>query len=177
MMMLDPRHQPEGVGGGRQGAGHRHHRRRLCDLPSRRAGPQAPDRDGRRRGGGLAGPSAGIARMQELREKFYGGQSYDFSENGLMLGGAALDRREQARRRPGLPAGEPRVSFPEVARRTYQQMSQVHTAKGDKAAARSTDLEKGSRARSEQRPGRRRSSKISRSRDKRITRGAPFSTA
>ena len=30
------------------------------------------------------GPAAGIAKYKELRAKYYGGQSYDFSENGLL---------------------------------------------------------------------------------------------
>ena len=85
------------------------------------------------------GPPAGIAKYKELREKFYGGQSYDFSENGLMqvaLRSTAANKPDDA-----LAYLQANLEYFPKSSRTYQQLSQVHTAKGDKAAA-IKDLEK-----------------------------------
>ena len=79
------------------------------------------------------GPAAGIAKYKELREKFYGGQSYDFSENGLLQVAA----RSVAANKPdeALAYLQANLEYFPKSSRTYQQMSQVHSAKGDKAAA------------------------------------------
>ena len=42
------------------------------------------------------GATAGLAKFKELREKFYGGQSYDFSEGSLL----AMAQRANSATRP-----------------------------------------------------------------------------
>ena len=87
-------------------------------------------------GGGAA---AGRAKYKELREKYYGGQSYDFSEGGLI----AIARRMQAAGKPDEALAYLQANldyFPKSAR-TYQAMAQIKNAKGDKAGA-INDLEK-----------------------------------
>lgn len=88
---------------------------------------------------GSGGASAGLAKYKELREKFYGGQSYDFSEGSLI----AIARRAQTANKPDDAIAYLQANleyFPKSAR-TYQAMSQVKNAKGDKDGA-IKDLEK-----------------------------------
>jgi len=86
--------------------------------------------------GGAAG---GLAKYRELREKFYGGQSYDFSENGLI----ATAQRALAAGKPedALTYLQANVEYYPKSARTYVLMSQAHMAKQDKAGA-MKDLEK-----------------------------------
>jgi len=85
------------------------------------------------------GAAAGVAKYRELREKFYGGQSYDFSENGLL----ATAQRAIAANRPddALVYLQANVDYYPKSTRSYLAMSQAHLAKQDKAGA-IKDLEK-----------------------------------
>ena len=87
-------------------------------------------------GGGAA---AGLAKYRELREKFYGGQSYDFSENGLI----ATAQRAIAAGKPedALTYLQANVEYYPKSSRSYLLMSQAHMAKQDRAGA-IKDLEK-----------------------------------
>ena len=83
--------------------------------------------------------AAGLAKYRELREKFYGGQSYDFSENGLL----ATAQRAIAANKPddALAYLQANVDYYPKSARSYLAMSQAHLAKQDKAGA-IKDLEK-----------------------------------
>jgi len=85
------------------------------------------------------GAAAGVAKYRELREKFYGGQSYDFSENGLL----ATAQRAIAANKPddALAYLKANVDYYPKSARSYLVMSQAHMAKQDKAGA-IKDLEK-----------------------------------
>jgi hypothetical protein len=85
------------------------------------------------------GASAGLAKFRELREKFYGGQSYDFSENGLI----ATAQRAIAANKPddALAYLQANIEYYPKSARSYLVMSQAHLAKQDKAGA-VKDLEK-----------------------------------
>jgi len=85
------------------------------------------------------GAAAGLAKYRELREKFYGGQSYDFSENGLL----ATAQRAIAANKPddALVYLQANVDYYPKSARSYLVMSQAHMAKQDKAGA-IKDLEK-----------------------------------
>jgi tetratricopeptide (TPR) repeat protein len=85
------------------------------------------------------GSAAGLAKFRELREKFYGGQSYDFSENGLI----ATAQRAIAANKPddALAYLQANVEYYPKSSRNYLVMSQAHMAKQDKAGA-IKDLEK-----------------------------------
>lgn len=85
------------------------------------------------------GAAAGLAKYRELREKFYGGQSYDFSENGLL----ATAQRAIAANKPddALAYLQANVDYYPKSARSYLAMSQAHLAKQDKAGA-IKDLEK-----------------------------------
>jgi len=86
-----------------------------------------------------AGAAAGLAKYRDLREKFYGGQSYDFSENGLI----ATAQRAIAANKPddALVYLQANVDYYPKSARSYLVMSQAHMAKQDKAGA-IKDLEK-----------------------------------
>jgi Photosynthetic reaction centre cytochrome C subunit/Tetratricopeptide repeat len=85
------------------------------------------------------GAAAGLTKYRELREKFYGGQSYDFSENGLI----ATAQRAMTANRPddALTYLQANVEYYPKSARSYLVMSQAHLTKQDKAAA-MKDLEK-----------------------------------
>jgi len=85
------------------------------------------------------GASAGLAKYKELREKYYGGQSYDFSEGGLI----AIARRAQTDKKldDAVAYLQANLEYYPKSSRTYQALSQVENAKGDKAGA-IKDLEK-----------------------------------
>jgi hypothetical protein len=85
------------------------------------------------------GATAGLAKYKELREKFYGGQSYDFSENGLLQ----IAQRENAANKPedALAYLHANLEYYPKSARTYVMMSQIRNAKGDKPGA-IKDLEK-----------------------------------
>jgi hypothetical protein len=85
------------------------------------------------------GAAAGVAKYKELREKYYGGQSYDFSEGGLI----AVARRAQAANKldEAIAYLHANLEYYPKSSRTYQALSQMENAKGDKASA-IKDLEK-----------------------------------
>jgi hypothetical protein len=85
------------------------------------------------------GAPAGLAKFKELREKFYGGQSYDFSENGLVT----IAQRALAANKPddALAYLQANLEYHPKSARSHLVMSQAHMAKHDKAAA-IKDLEK-----------------------------------
>ena len=85
------------------------------------------------------GAAAGLAKYKELREKFYGGQSYDFSENGLLQ----IAQRANAANKPDDAVAylQANLEYYPKSARSYLLMSQAHMAKQDKAAA-LKDLEK-----------------------------------
>jgi photosynthetic reaction center cytochrome c subunit len=79
------------------------------------------------------GASAGLAKYKELRDKFYGGQSYDFSEGSLVT----IAQRANAASKPDDALAYLNANleyFPKSAR-TYQVMAAVKNAQGDKAGA------------------------------------------
>ena len=85
------------------------------------------------------GAAAGLAKFKELREKFYGGQSYDFSENGLLT----IAQRAIAASKPddALAYLQANLEYYPKSARTYSAIAQMKNAKGDKAGA-IKDLEK-----------------------------------
>jgi hypothetical protein len=85
------------------------------------------------------GATAGLAKFRELREKFYGGQSYDFSENGLLQ--IAQRANAATKADDALAYLQANLEYYPKSSRSYLLMSQIHNAKGDKAAA-IKDLEK-----------------------------------
>jgi len=85
------------------------------------------------------GPTAGLAKFRELREKFYGGQSYDFSETGLLQ--VAQRANAASKADDALAYLQANLEYYPKSSRSYLLMSQIHDAKGDKTAA-IKDLEK-----------------------------------
>jgi hypothetical protein len=79
------------------------------------------------------GPTAGLARFKELREKFYGGQSYDFSEGGLL----AVAQRAQAASKfdDAIVYLQANLEYYPKSSRTYLALAQAKNGKGDKAGA------------------------------------------
>lgn len=88
-------------------------------------------------GGG--GVKAGLAKFKELRAQFFGGQSYDFSENGLV----SIAQRAITGKRPddAMAYLQANLEYYPKSARTYQVMAQARNAKGDKTGA-IRDLEK-----------------------------------
>ena len=85
------------------------------------------------------GSTAGLAKYKELREKFYGGQSYDFSENGLI---AIAQRAQQGNKTDdALAYLQANLEYYPKSSRTYLVMAQLKNGKGDKDGA-VKDLEK-----------------------------------
>ena len=85
------------------------------------------------------GATAGLAKFKELREKFYGGQSYDFSENGLI---AIAQRANTANKADdALAYLNVNLEYYPKSARTYGLLAQIKNTKGDKAGA-IKDLEK-----------------------------------
>jgi len=85
------------------------------------------------------GAAAGIAKYKELREKFYGAQAYDFSENGFLQAAnraAAANKPDDA-----LAYLQANLEYFPKSSRTYQFRANVKNGKGDKAGA-IADLEK-----------------------------------
>ena len=85
------------------------------------------------------GPDAASKLYKDLRAKYYGGQSYDFSEGGLI----AIARRAQTDKKldDAVAYLQANLEYYPKSSRTYQALSQVENAKGDKAGA-IKDLEK-----------------------------------
>jgi hypothetical protein len=77
--------------------------------------------------------AAGLAKFKELREKFYGGQSYDFSEGGLL---AVAQRAQTANKTDDAIAYlQANLEYYPKSARTYVAMAQLKNGKGDKAGA------------------------------------------
>jgi hypothetical protein len=85
------------------------------------------------------GSAAGIAKYKELREKFYGAQAYDFSENGFIQ----TANRAAAASKPddALAYLQANLEYYPKSSRTYQTMANIKNGKGDKTGA-LADLEK-----------------------------------
>ena len=96
------------------------------------------------------GATAGLAKYKELREKFYGGQSYDFSENGLLT----IAQRAIAASKPddALAYLQANLEYYPKSSRTYQAMAQVKNGEG-RQGRRDQGSREGRRARPEQRAG------------------------
>jgi tetratricopeptide (TPR) repeat protein len=79
------------------------------------------------------GATAGLAKFKELREKFYGGQSYDFSEGSLVT----IAQRAQTASKPddALAYLQANLEYYPKSVRTYFTVATVKNAKGDKAGA------------------------------------------
>jgi tetratricopeptide (TPR) repeat protein len=80
-----------------------------------------------------SGPAAGLAKYKELREKFYGSGSYDFSENSLLTAAqraVAANRADDA-----LAYLQANLEYNPQSPRSYLMMAQIHNAKGDKMSA------------------------------------------
>ena len=83
--------------------------------------------------GGTGGATAGLAKFKELRTQFYGGQSYDFSENGLIL---IAQRANVANKADDAIAYlNANLEYYPKSARTYLAMAQIKNAKGDKPGA------------------------------------------
>jgi len=82
---------------------------------------------------GSGGASAGLAKYKELREKFYGGQSYDFSESSLI--NIAQRANTAGKGDDALAYLNANLDYFPKSARTYVTMAQVKNAKGDKAGA------------------------------------------
>jgi hypothetical protein len=79
------------------------------------------------------GASAGLAKFKELREKFYGGQSYDFSEGSLV---AVAQRANTANKADdALTYLNANLEYFPKSSRTYVTLAAVKNAKGDKPGA------------------------------------------
>jgi len=79
------------------------------------------------------GATAGLAKYKELREKFYGGQSYDFSEGSLV---AIAQRANTANKTDdALTYLNANLEYFPKSARTYVTLAQVKNAKGDKPGA------------------------------------------
>jgi hypothetical protein len=79
------------------------------------------------------GAAAGVAKFKELREKFYGGQSYDFSEGAFI----AMAQRANAATKydDALTYLQANLEYYPKSARTYSAIAQMKNAKGDKAGA------------------------------------------
>jgi hypothetical protein len=79
------------------------------------------------------GAAAGLAKFKELREKFFGGQSYDFSEGSLVN----IAQRAQTANKPddALTYLQANLEYYPKSARTYVTTAMVKNAKGDKAGA------------------------------------------
>jgi hypothetical protein len=79
------------------------------------------------------GATAGVAKFKELREKFYGGQSYDFSEAAFIT---MAQRANTANKYDdALVYLQANLEYYPKSARTYSAMAQMKNAKGDKAGA------------------------------------------
>ena len=79
------------------------------------------------------GSTAGLAKYKELREKFYGGQSYDFSEGSLI---AIAQRANTANKADdALAYLNANLEYYPKSSRTYATVAQIKNAKGDKPGA------------------------------------------
>lgn len=85
------------------------------------------------------GAAAGLATFKELRKQYFGGQAYDFSENGLL----SIAQRSMTAKKFDESLGylQANLEYYPKSALTYQAMAQARNAKSDKAGA-IRDLEK-----------------------------------
>ena len=83
--------------------------------------------------GSTGGAAAGLAKFKELREKFYGGQSYDFSEGTMIT--MAQRANTATKYDDALVYLAANLDYYPKSVRTYSAMAQMKSAKGDKAGA------------------------------------------
>ena len=79
------------------------------------------------------GSTAGLAKFKELRGQFYGGQSYDFSENGLLQIAQRANTANKAD--DALAYLNANLEYYPKSARTYVAIAQIRNAKGDKPGA------------------------------------------
>jgi hypothetical protein len=79
------------------------------------------------------GASAGLAKFKELRERFYGGQSYDFSEGALIV--IAQRANAAGKSDDAMAYLNANLEYYPKSARTYQTLATIKIAKGDKAGA------------------------------------------
>jgi len=79
------------------------------------------------------GAAAGLAKFKELREKFYGGQSYDFSEGSLVT--IAQRAQTASKSDDALAYLQANLEYYPKSVRTYLTVATVKNAKGDKPGA------------------------------------------
>jgi hypothetical protein len=82
---------------------------------------------------GSGGATAGLAKYEELRSRYYGGQEYDFGETSLLT----IAQRAMTAKKPDDAIAYLQANleyFPKSAR-TYQAMAQARNAKGDRQGA------------------------------------------
>ena len=78
-------------------------------------------------------PAAGLAKFEELRSQFYGGQSYDFSELALVEMGRRATSAGRADDAMAYLLGN--LKYHPNSARTYQAIGLAKDAKGDRAGA------------------------------------------
>ena len=79
------------------------------------------------------GAASGIAKFKELREKFYGGQSYDFSEATMIT--MAQRANTAGKVDDALVYLNANLEYFPKSARTFSAIGQMKNAKGDKAGA------------------------------------------
>ncbi len=79
------------------------------------------------------GAASGVAKFKELREKFYGGQSYDFSEATMIT--MAQHANTASKVDDALVYLNANLEYFPKSARTYSAIGQMKNAKGDKAGA------------------------------------------
>ncbi len=79
------------------------------------------------------GASAGIAKFKELREKYYGGQSYDFTDATMVAMAQAANTAKKTD--DALAYLNANLEYYPKSTRTYAAMAQIKNGNGDKAGA------------------------------------------
>jgi hypothetical protein len=82
---------------------------------------------------GSGGSAAGVAKFKELREKFYGGQSYDFGETTMIT--MAQRANTAGKVDDALAYLQANLEYFPKSVRTYSAVAQMKNAKGDKPGA------------------------------------------
>ena len=83
--------------------------------------------------GNTGGAAAGLAKFKDLREKFYPGQSYDFSESALIT--MAQRANTATKYDDALVYLQANLEYYPKSARSYSAVAQMKTAKGDKPGA------------------------------------------
>jgi hypothetical protein len=79
------------------------------------------------------GAAAAIAKYRELRKQYFGGQSYDFSEGGLLAAAQRLTAANKAD--DAIAVLQANAEFYPLSSRTYLAMAQAYQRKTDTAGA------------------------------------------